>query len=401
MSRQTYELEIMATVNIIATVRTSWPPQPAPPASSLWERFSYFGSVLTPASPDAQTFAFIFNRFCYDPTDDTFLLGTHETQRPREVARLSIPAPVPHAQDGTVAGLPTCSLVAGPADITDGQATTYAGGARTMEVGGIVVHNGKIYWAQEGVYDTDGFSHPVVGSSTNTGDLTNLQATAPVEVDIHYKEVSRCITVIGETWANAHVGGKRLLMGCMGISGDTLASHGPVAIAVAEPPGPTLATERLSFYPYQGPRPFVWADNGHTYHQSQHQYSLQWIEDGADNWIVMTGRRTLGQYTYTGSTPCESGNGFKGFPYVPYLMIYHADDFLPVLAGTKEPDEIRPREVVDLSVHFVRQEDSCLYRHRHATAWDAVRKRLWVIEPRGDDQPFDDRAVLHAFDLGA
>lgn len=388
----------MAKKLVMYRQRTSLPTPPGGGGgATLWSRFSYVGSVLTPASPTAQTFAFMRDSLAYDPTDDTFLIGAHDTNHPRGIARLSIPAPVAHAQDGTTTGLPTCTLLAGPVDITDGQGTTHPDGDVPFRVGNIALLDGKIWWVQEPNYHATPSTHPVLGHSDNTTNLTLLNGVAPWETNVHYKQLCRCVTVIPQAWADTNVGGRRFLMGCAGVSGDTDASHGPVAIAVQQPttPGQTLTTQALSFHPEADK--WIWPDTAREWHNGHKQFSMQWIEDGVDNWVVMTGTRYLTNYGYKHSTFCEPGGegngGFDGDERRWWLMTFHADDLL-----TADP---QPREVVTITAPTFIRADECLPENPIVTAWDSVRKRLWIMEPKGDDQPFDDRPVLHAFDLAA
>lgn len=365
-------------------------------------RLTYAGTVALPNfTSGTRKFAFIKGSpFAYDPLHDNYLMGCFD-QHGLFVIRVSLPAPVPHPGDGTIDGVPEATvLMSDWVDIFDGQSTEHPDLSQGVMCGGCIVDGTDLWTLQEPRYNGAATQFGVLGRVDNTADLTSLNGDPPWEPDIHWHNLCRGGTLIPQDLANTHFGGRRLLCG-VGTGIAQFMNRGPCAITMDRPSAPSqiLTTQKLIYYANDDP--YIWPATADPWDDSFQQMSQQWIEDGDDDWVVQTGIVTLGNYDYKKDVGCGLIDGPVGFPYYVYGMTWHVDQLAAAAAGTIQPNQQTPREIVDLSEHFVRRNDPCLYRHSHGSAWNATLRRLWVMEPRGNDEVFDDLPLLHAYDLAA
>lgn len=314
------------------------------------------------------------------------------------VGEIKIPAPVKSA---TVSALNVASEIQSAADITGGlncgpaNACDRFGGAAYLGARGSQT-TPKLYWSIYEYYNVSGEDNDSIGWSEIT--LADPQPKGVWHVGpaasgydaFHGMKYGDYIIPVDQTWADAYLGGRSLLVGRYREAGCCGGSMGPVLTAIApwqdgNPPanGAKLGALPLMYFdttPSTTWQKFrMYNDPAWTYYSAGDKWNGgAWVERNGKRAILLAGHH--GTYNGTplcpqtahgggcaapadgapycygdGGTDCPWGiavtnnHGYHCGPYVPRLVFIDPDDLAAVAQGTLQHDGISAYTVYDPS----------------------------------------------------
>lgn len=263
----------------------------------------------------------------------------------------------------------------------------FAGSPKLDRLGDIAIVDGRIwaswytYYAVQTLAELDKPSF--LSNSRALDDPRGMYKAGPYGDEVfHQKRTSNYLCEIPKEWADEHVAGKRLLAGKGDGPGNALNSHGPTLYAVSTEPDPLgiLDATLLCHYPAEKGIP--------DWSPCDQWEGIAWIQGT----VLVSGRRGRGPPCY--GTPqecngCDQGKGYHCDPYGVDLLFYSADDLAEVAHGQRDPTDVLPYAVVDLTPEL---RDTCHYR-MGAMAYDTKRSRIYIV------QTFGENPIVHAWDV--
>jgi hypothetical protein len=375
------------------------------------EHLTYLGAFAVPDStnpPDWDEWSYGGHALAYRADGDPFgaadgfpgslyVAGNaqHET-----VGEISIPAPVVTAD---FAALPRATVLAAPTDPTDGLLSATCTACTTCDcgawdIGGLQVLESqhRVAWTIYDWYNAAAEDLVSLGwSPMDLGSADGVWHIGPRPNDLdspfHNAKTSDYLFDAPAAFADAYLGGRRLISGYHRESGALGGSQGPTLIASApwlegSPPAPGSDIPAVPLLYYR------WfldcTDNEFDacdfsgYRVDDQWGGGAWIDSGGGQAVVIVGLKGLGDNCYGDPgvecpTPaCEPSRGYHSDPYEPQMLFYDPADLADVAAGLRDPWSVRPAavhrptsEVFDPDCGFL-----------SAAAYDRDRGLLYVAE---------------------
>ena len=354
----------------------------------------YLGAFRLPSGQfGASSFDYGGTGLAYNPANDSLFIVGHDWQQ--MVAEVKIPAVVRASQLNSLA---TATVLQPFADASHGLMYTVAPPGATIKVGGLVVHEGRLYGTAYVYYDATGsqlLSHFRVSSlnlATGTAEGMFKVGTYPSVPSAGF--VSGYMTRVPIEWQAALGGPVITGQCCLSIISRT--SFGPAAFSfdpttlgrvVPAPATPLVYYSQVHFVNDWN----VQSDffNGST------QMAGAVFPDGTRS-VLFLGRHGIGPFCYgTGGDchdPTSAYQGTHAYPYVHRVWAYDVSDLAAVKTGLKPAWEVRPYAMWNLELPF--QTESRLLG---GVAWDAATRRLFVSQSHGDAP----NPVIHVFYIAA
>lgn len=348
---------------------------PTPPAVS--ERntlskndFTYVGAFRLPKNGDAKSrFGYGGGALALNPHGDPngaadgypgslYVLGHDHDQL---VAEINIPVP----QDQRTVGLKNlnrATMIHGFVDITGGYAKTTDGG-NGYRVDGLAYLDAqgsqtspKIYWTARTYYNVDTSNDATHGMSDANLSAVNAQGLWRLG-DFHGMLTGGYIFPVPSYFADAYLGGKRLMSGLYTHQGVSATSQGPALFAYGPwlndtsnrgiANGTKLSAQALVYYPYKSI--FQGVGNNPVSNFPDHKIPNNWeagafVHTAQKHAVVIVGQRAMGQTYYGEARPndCNIYKGYHGDPYEPRVVFYNPSDLALAAQGKKDPTTVVP-----------------------------------------------------------
>jgi hypothetical protein len=326
----------------------------------------YEGAFLLPESDPG--FSYGGTALAYDPGRNGLFAVGHDWYQ--LTAEVSIP---PLVDSTDLSALNTATLLQPFADATGGKIDE--AGPDTNKIGGELVYQGRLYGTVYVYYDASG-SQVVThwarnGTSLSSGAASGLYAVGDAGAGF----VSGYLAEVPPEW-QASLGGPALTGNCC-IPIISRTSYGP-GVSVFDPAqlgsaDPVPATPLVD-YPSDHPALGDW---GESWNPAE---GILW--DGATtirgvvfpkgtSSVLFFGTQGIGPFCYGEGTddqslagqptpdgsvwcydPDDSSKGTHGYPYVPEVWAYDANDLLAVRTGAKQPWEVKPYATWQLDLPF-------------------------------------------------
>lgn len=372
-------------------------------ASSL----AYQGAFRLPVGPTNPTsFDYANATMAFDPARKGLFVGGHSQYK--RVAEVTIPPPV---NGPTLADLPRAGILQAFADPFDGMGKGYVVGGLLTD-GSILVASGDDYYDGNGTQANSHFRC--------TTDLSlPADAMGPFTVGSTLAGyVSGYMGWIPKAW-QALLGGPALTgQACLSIISRTNYGAGvsvfdPMRLSPAGPvPAVQLLAQPVAHHPI-----CTWAGNlaGVVVYNANSTIRGVVFPEGSRS-VLFFGRQGMGRYGYGEGTstpaldgqavpneagvtycydPCNASKGQHGYPYVPTVWAYDANDLLTVLQGKANPWDIAPYAVWQLTVPFPAAPNRL--PDVLGAAYDPATQSIYLSVAFGDG----DRPVVHVFSIGA
>ncbi|MHC4563629.1 MAG: hypothetical protein ACYS8X_12765, partial [Planctomycetota bacterium] len=88
--------------------------------------------------------------------------------------------------------------------------------------------------------------------------------------------------------------------------------------------------------------------------------------------------------------------GWWSTSFTAQILFYDTADLAAVAAGALKPHEPQPYAVMDIEDVLYRTHTELDFYHVGAAAFDPSHGRLYVIEPRADE----DKSIIHVWEVG-
>jgi len=388
------------------------PPGPSDSTFAITESvgssdLAYLGAFRLPSvSGAASSFDYGGNGLAHRPGPGLGSLFTVGHDHQQLVAEVGVVEPVV----GVVSATPIAPLLQPFADVTGGVASATVD---EPKMGGLAfladqpgMPNGALHWTFWKWYNVT--EQDFAGHGYSGPDLSDATAAGVWRLNgYHNQSTAGYLFDPPKGWADAHLGGRRLLSGQNGITANQTTSWGPAFFAYAPfdetgqamPVGTPLEPIALAYYPF---------DNGAAdgRHLSGHHIPDRW---GGATWvsgregqhgIVVVGRRSLGETRYGVGAPgdCSVHQGYHGDPYSSRFLFYDPRDLEAVAAGTREPWQVEPIEEWDPSGVIAPTCEG----YMPGAAFDVGNGRLYVVQEGADTvtSPGAPQPLIHVFRVG-
>lgn len=347
--------------------------------------FTYLGAFKAPVVPfnpqdPYKRFGYGGFAMAYNQGGGLFLSGHTYDQW---VAEITIPTPV----IGDLESLPRAEFVQ--------PFTEISGGAKyqiyNSRLGGMVVHEGKIYHSWYGYYgdETITLSH-----GRCSVDFSNLAAEGLWRIgSITPGYVAGAMLNTPTDWLGEL---KPLMTGQCGINiisrtstGPALFGFDPAEIGVSNP----VSAEGYVYYPEGDGTRF--AENWMRYSGAR---GGAFISDTEKYGVMLVGTRWIGETWYGGQTspsgtvdPCGSATGSHTNLREAVAWFYDPNDFITVKNGSKQPWEVRPYAEKVLNESTL--SNICV--DIQSSSYDPVLRRLYLCQYGGESG--DVMPVIHVY----
>lgn len=327
------------------------------------------------------------------------------------VAEVNIPAPVDQ-RNKALSNLNTASFLQPFADITGGLGRTFDAG-NGYRVDGLAYLDAqgaqtspKIYWTARTYYNvdtSDDLSHGY--SETN---IANPKAKGLWRLGNYTGMMTGgYIFPVPKYFADAYLGGKRLISGLFTQQGVSATSQGPAMFAYAPwlensastgpANGAKLTTQALLYYPYttifnKGGDPI---GNFPDHQVPDHWEAATWVDTPQKHAILVVGRRSMGD-TYYGDArrdDCDIYKGYHGEPYEPRILFYDPADLALAAEGKKDPTKILPYLEWNPSQFFT---PTCSWDLTGAV-YDETQQILYIMHSFADSDGGEATPLLYVF----
>lgn len=343
----------------------------------------YVGAFRVPqGTQGSSTFDYGGTALAYNPASNTLFVTGHAQQQ--MTAEISIPEPV---NASSVASLNTAKVVQAFRDPLEGKrASVNPGEPNGENIGGQLVHNGKLYVSAYSYYDgsgTQSTSHFVRPLNL----ATSGQVQGPFKLgpsSLRARWLAGYMAHIPSEWQAAF--GGPALTGLGGVPIVSAASNGPTA-AVFNPAdvGGSNAATLLLGYPLSNTLAHLYGSNESTtnpYWNRTSEVRGAVFPDGTGS-ILFFGKHGTGPYCYgTGADcndPTDSSKGEHGYPYKQYVWAYDANDLVAVKNGQRSADSVKPYAIWSLGTPFSGGTNLI-----GGAAWDPQTRRVFVSAMKQD-----------------
>lgn len=366
--------------------------------------FTYLGAFRMPQTgTEASRFGYGGGAFTLNPHGDPngpndgfpgslYVLGHAHDQL---VAEISIPAPKDQR------GVPMVSLNAATVlhdfvDITGGYAkqTDEGNGYRVDGLAYLDAQGsqstGKIYWTARTYYNVDTSDDLTHGMSN--ADLSNVAARGMWRLGSYQGMLTGgYIFPVPKYFADAYLGGKRLISGLFTQQGVSGTSQGPAMFAYGPwldngsdfgPVNSTkLASQALVYYPYRFENGME-TSNFPDFQVPDGWEAGAWVSTANKHAVVIVGRRAMGSTYYGDARPgdCNIYKGYHGDPYEPRIIFYDPADLALAAQGQKDPNTVVPYLEWNPSDLFV---STCEWELT-GVAYDEQNKLMYVLHSGAD-----------------
>jgi hypothetical protein len=384
-------------------------------------RLTYEGAIRFPHDPQEIDWEYTHRALAYYPQGNpgydpgTELPGSlFAVNNADETAELSIPIPV---DSGNVTDLPRAETLTSLTDIFpaiyDGSSTPGGGGLKAIGLsyhpaaGGVTE---RLYYTIGNTYGTDQDA-PAMGAF----DVNLTAATAAWHIggtppnNVYPGLLSTIAFESDHDWADAHTGGRSLIVGNAYISGYGVPSGGPSLYAVAPwedgslpANGESISAVTLLQYA-SGTTP---GEQNINFSYDEFAEGGAWLTHVDRHGVVVSYRRSVGDWWYgyaNGVGICEyniptppfGDHGTGATDWEAGLLFYNPADLAEVAAGTLDPHEPLPYAGFDLAEYAMDPDSG---RRAGAIAYDRARGYLYFIDHNGDPG-YSSYSLLHVFRL--
>jgi hypothetical protein len=357
------------------------------PALLKQEDLLYQGAFRLPRGKAGKSsFDYGGSALAYNPENDSLFIVGHDHQQ--IVAEISIPRVV---KSNRLEQLATAEVIQPFTDPTEGKRSKVDKGA--LKIGGLLVHQGKLYVTVYSYYDGDG-SQRLSHFSRPLNLAAKGQVSGPLEVGtMKAGFVSGYMAPIPQAW-QASLGGLAVTGNCcLNIISRT--SYGPSAFA--------FDPSDLDTMPRAPATPLLYYDSKHTTLGGWNKTGPKFngtttirgivFPEGTSS-LLYFGRHGIGPWCYGGSQckdPTSASQGNHAYPYVYQVWAYDAGQLKSVKEGQKRPWDVVPYAIWNFELPF--QHASRLLG---GGAYDPASQRIFIVqsfaEPRG-------MPMIHVFKL--
>jgi|KBSMisStaDraftv2_1062788.scaffolds.fasta_scaffold01321_5 hypothetical protein len=286
------------------------------------------------------------------------------------------------------------------ADPTEGRSGQVNNDSNDHVAGGYLVSNGKLIVSVYAYYD--GSSTAVLSHFTRPLSLsTKGQVVGPVRVgSMNAGFYAGYMTDIPAEW-QTKLGGKAIT-GQAHISIISRTSYGPAAFAFDPENMSATGAKPLVYYDITHPTLGTWDHtsqgtkiaNPDPYVGIADEITGVVFPRGGSS-VLFFGRHST-SVCYGDGSPCgdptDSSKGTHGYPYQPVMLVYDANDFAAVRAGTIQPWQVLPK--LKWVLPFTDSTDAY---HISGAAYDPATNRIYV----GQYFTHGDNSIIHVFALPA
>jgi hypothetical protein len=333
----------------------------------------------------------------------------------KKISEVSIPEPVISTN---LADMNRATTLQGFYDVTDGFYDEVLEGQQLNTMRGLTYleaqpgqDDGKLYWSFWSAYNVAQDNLPSHGYSDLTLSNPNAQGTWNVE-GYHNKAVAGYLFDIPRDWADTYLDGKYLATG-ISREGGTY-SRGPVLFSIAlndysnaNPPAdgalPTI--------------PLIYYDSEHDTYPNYVRNDIwrggSWITAGGKEAVAFVGSKCIAEVCYGVGTDnpdlhgqlvspdgttiycydeCSPHKGYHCYPKEPQMVFYDTDDLAEVAQGVKNPWEVVPYNIINLS-DIISQYSEC--SRSEGMSYDRENGNLYVLQNGGDSSA----PLVHVFNV--
>jgi hypothetical protein len=345
----------------------------------------YVGAFRLPAgtfgSPNGG-FAYGGKALAYNPGRNSLFMTGHDWDQ--LIAEVSIPEIV---NSTNLNNLKTAAVLQNFRDPSEGKSV----GSGTYKVGGLLIHNSKLYGTEYLFYDATNsqtVSHYVSGSTdmSITGDVQGMFRVGSVGAGY----VSGYMGHIPTEWQSA-LGGTALTGNCcLAIISRT--SSGPSVFAFnldnlgsVNP----LPANPLVYYPLSNPLGGCASQN--AYFNCTTSIMGVVFPTGSKS-VLFFGTHGTGPICYKdeGPTSCWGTGGYNAPPYVAQVWAYNVDDLIKVRNSQLQPWEAKPYAIWQLPLPFGGTAIK-------GAAYDSSTQRIFISQGFGDGE----LPVIHVYQVNA
>jgi hypothetical protein len=349
----------------------------------------YEGAFRLPRGKAGKSsFAYGGSALAYNPANDSLFIVGHDHHQ--MVSEISIPSVVKSSQ---LSQLSTARVLQPFADATEGKMFTVDKG--TIKIGGLMVHQEKLYITVYSYYDANGsqrlshFSRPLSLATRET-------ISGPHQVGaLNAGFVSGYMTPIPQAWQTS-LGGAAITGNCC-VAIVTRTSFGPSAFAfnpsLLGTKKPTPATPLL-YYDSKHTRLGDWKQTGPRFNGTTQIRGIVFPE--GTNSLLYIGRHGIGPFCYGAANcndPTSRTQGTHAYPYVYQVWAYDVAQLKAVKDGQKNPWDVLPYEVWNFELPFQHST-----RTLGGVAYDPATHRIFIAQSYAETNGMP---MIHVFTVGA
>ncbi len=366
----------------------------------------YVGAFRVPDgdSPDAQGFSFGGGPMAYNPLHNSLFIGTLDNL----LAEVSIPTPVVSAD---VSVLSFATLLQPFADPTEGTIGNMSGGD-LVNLGGLLVSNGKLYGTAYLYYDADGSqraSHYTRDLSLNAPSFSGFHSLWQANLTGF---VSGYLATVPDDWQGALGGAAITGQCCIPIVSRT--SWGPDAVSwnPSDVVGDIelIPATPLVLYTADHPTLGQWDESNPVYGGTTQMGGVALVS--GTRTALYFGSNGQGEFCYgpgtddpnmAGQPDAEGGSycydpvsmdkGPHAYPYNFQIWAYDLNDLAAVKAGTMQMWDVRPYGVWQFALPL--NYGVTL----GGVAYDANRQIIYVSQLLADQDGYAYRPLIHTFKI--
>jgi hypothetical protein len=358
----------------------------------------YLGSFEVPGKDsttgDESSLTYGGNALGYNPINDSLYYGGHDWYQ--KLAEVSIPSNFSQ----------TATVLQDLADVTDGKLGQVDEG--NIKLAGTLVYDGKLIVAASAYYDADANqqkSH--FSSGLDLSAANDAQGPFAVSGEANTRSKAGYMTPIPSGWQSAFAGPALTGNCCQSIisassAGPAATVFDPATVGSADP----IAGTTVLFYELDNPTTGAGTDENGIYKQSDTIVGIAFPEGSSS--VLFIGRHGKGEYCYGPGTddqslhgtpdgegnvwcydPAGSSKGTHAYPYVHQIWAYEAADLVEVKEGTREPWDVTPYAIFELT-----DMDSGGGASAVGAAFDPASGRWFFTEAYGDNPR------VHVYQIG-
>ncbi|KKL49120.1 hypothetical protein LCGC14_2318700, partial [marine sediment metagenome] len=369
------------------------------PARGLlsWSDFKYLGAFRAPrlgtSSTAGSRYGFSATVMCWNPKGDpggerdgfvgSIMMPGHPSKQ--LIGEFSIPRPkiltdADKQADGTydTRRLPMAKQLGRFSDPSGGKKNVFE--KRVENWGGMCWDGDEIHLSWNLWYHVDSGAayHLSHMAARKRPDGTWKTTIEPYALPIRSHRINGYVAVVPKWWADAHLGGRRLLGGLNICQGVGASNCGPGLYAF-DPKAPAAVLTLMEF-PHAGKSAKTHDDD---WRPSDLWRGLAFVDTGAKYAVMFCGRKSLGEVRYGIGRPTDASRskGYHCDPYRPEIRFYDPAALLAVLKGAAKPHQPRPYAKIDLTKVFFQPDRAFLTA---GIGYDPVNRLLYIAQVRGD-----------------
>lgn len=369
------------------------PPDPSTLPRLTESSLTYVGAFRTPAeTSNGISFDGGGRQLAFNPANGSLFAGAWFY-----LSELTIPTPVNSAD---VNALPRATFRQGFFDPMEGKLPQLS--PSLVEFGNVLVAGDRLVGTGYLYYDANNTARQSHFSRSLNLSQPSFSGWSQVWQPTGQGFVAGFMSLIPPEW-QARLGGPAITGACC-LSIIDRTSYGPSAFAFnpAQVGQPTVAATPLVYYPSTNPTLGPWEGSNPTYGTSARVGGVAII--AGTRTALFFGRNGIGPYCYGDGSPLNppppgqcydpvyQSKSQHSYPYRYQVWAYDLNDFAAVKAGSKQPWEIIPYRVWELTFPI----DNAA-KDVGGVAYDTPRQRLYVSQLYGDGTS----PLIHVFQVDA